>query len=126
VEALRLVMEHLLGINRLDFRRLFRATSTGRRSWELDQLGVKPKSIFCEIGDGQPGYWLPEWTWPIVVDALRKDHIHNVVEGKDTLIDKNFVPPGSMRPLLEDLWALADKVRERRNENIDSSSLNQG
>jgi hypothetical protein len=84
--ALSSLLDHLVGTNRMDFGRLFRATSAGRRCWELDKLSVILPRFMGELTSEKEGYWLPNWTWPIVQKALMEDHLARVVKGEETAL----------------------------------------
>jgi hypothetical protein len=76
------VFDHLLGVHRPNFRRLFMATCKGESCPELDRLKVTPAPCLNEVTDKQTGYWLPMYTWPIVRVLLTASHQQEVAAGK--------------------------------------------
>lgn len=93
LSPLRRLADHMLGVNRTDFRRLFLAASRGGRCWELDRLKIKTKQCTQELTDRRGGYWLPDWTWSIVADAFMREHLAKVARGEKSRIETAFRPP---------------------------------
>lgn len=100
IDGLNRLFEHLQGRNRIDFRRLFMATSTGNRCWEMERFGFRPKKPLLEDANEPNGYWLPAWTWNIVRDALRRDHLYSVMRGEESRVETAHRPSPSetLRP----------------------------
>lgn len=88
----RLVVDHLTGTNRIDFRRLFLATSRGRRCWESDQAKFTPKECVQELENRREGYWMPAWTWPLIREVLKRDHQFRVKNNGETKLWSVFKP----------------------------------
>lgn len=125
IDALGQLGDHLRGSNRVDFRRLFKATATGRRCWEMERFGFRPKKPVLEPSDDPRGFWLPGWTWDIVRDALRREHLLGVARGEESRVESVNRPapsewvqtdnrtPGVVLALMEDAVMKA-MMRERQ------------
>jgi hypothetical protein len=93
VEMLKGLVDHLLGRkDRLNFRRIFLATSQGRRCQELDRLEVTPAPCRNEYSGRETGYWMPAWTWPYVQRAFRDIHNEKVRRGETSPVPAAFQP----------------------------------
>lgn len=97
LDALERVLDHLRGRNRIDFRRLFLATTKGTKCWELDRWKVTPKAPQHELSDRRDGFWLPAWTWPIITDLFRHDHLLKVKAGDESRIESVLMTPGARK-----------------------------
>lgn len=97
------VTDHLVGIRRPDFRRLFLATSSGRQCPELDRFGVTVAPCTQEVTARETGYWLPEYTWPLVKIMFKQAHLEAVKEGKESPLSTRSQPEKGS----SEAWAVA-------------------
>jgi hypothetical protein len=91
----------------------------------MERLGFRPKKGMFEPTNEPSGYWLPAWTWDIVRDALRRDHLFSVARGEESRVETVNRPspsealradertPGLVLALLEDAVMKA-MIRDRQ------------
>ena len=97
LEGLKDLFAHLRGKRRLDFRRLFLATSSGTRCREMDRFAFRPSRPKHVFTNKQDGFWLPAWMWPIITDVLRQDHLVKVKAGDESRVAPELLPPGARK-----------------------------
>lgn len=97
LDGLKDLFAHLRGAKRLDFRRLFLATSNGSRCKEMDRYGFRPSKPKHVFTNKQDGFWLPAWMWPIITDILRQDHLVKVRAGDESRVSAALLPPGARK-----------------------------
>lgn len=99
LEGLKDLLAHLKGEKRLDFRRLFLATSNGSRCKEMDRHGFRPARPKHVFTNKQDGFWLPSWMWPIITDILREDHLVKVKAGDESRVSASLLPAGARKDM---------------------------